>query len=189
MGSSMTARSITILFAILAGTIFASCSREDAVTSNARKEQVSNGGQTTLQKPRVPSPTLKDPSWVILPGFSEWVLTALGAQGTWQPTDSDVRQAIHDLRPYLERFMKTPEGDDDREQIEEILADWGTYACQAVGYTKDGKKFIHLNFLPKTEKDWRRAYIGVCDGGASYWRIEYDKNAKSFSHFEANGVA
>ena len=187
----MTTRSITLLLALLAGTICASCSREDAVTPHSRNKQDNNTDQTTLPKPPIALPTPEDPTWVILTKaeYSEKLLKALRAQGAWQPMESDVQQAIHELRPYLERFMKTPEGDYDREQIEEVLANWGTYACQAVGYTKDGKKFIHLNFLPRTEEGWRRAYIVVCDGGASFWRIEYDKNAKSFSYFRANGVA
>jgi hypothetical protein len=192
MGSSMTMRSIPILFALVAGTVFVSCSRDDAIVPHSRKGQDSSDtGQTTLQKPAVALPAPENPNWAILTkaDFSEKLLDALGAQEAWRPTESDVRHALRDVRRYLEKLKKTTNWDYEQKQIEEILAQWETYACQAIGYIKDGKELIHLNFLPRTEKDWRRAYICPLDGGASFWRIEYDKNTKSFSHFSANGVA
>jgi hypothetical protein len=128
-----------------------------------------------------------DQSWVILtktdlPKF----------QAIWEPSESDVPRIIHDARPYLEKLMKTTYSDFERERITQILPKWDKYVCQVVGHTENGKKLIHLNFLPKNgiwdhgSTDWRHQYIAVDDGGADYWTIEYDVNAKVFLDFAPN---
>jgi hypothetical protein len=172
-------KSIPILLAVLVCAIFASCSRENAAAPRANANQ----------------------KWVILTEadiFGDEYCDQL--RGIWQPSESEVLRAIHDVRPYLERLKKTPSADKGdasaeiiRGRIGEILSNWDKYLCQAVGHTKDGKKLIHLNFFRPDEDGfptwWREHYVYADDGGALFWRIEYDCSTNTFSDVETNGDA
>jgi len=84
-----------------------------------------------------------------------------------------------------------------QRDINQVLINRSIYACQIVGYEKDGRKMIHLNFFPKnemttrkpgtTEPYWHFRYVVVCDGGPSFWQIDYDCQTKRFLNFMANG--
>ena len=197
MGSSMTARSIPILFALLAGTVCVSCSRDDAA-QKAGPGQTRTTSRATSQKP-VARNTDENQNWVILTEadlFGDEYAENL--EGIWQPSESEVVRAIRDVRPYLRGLQKTvangakPSPESIEGRIGEILANWDKYLCQAVGHTKDGKKLIHLNFFRPEEYDplpWRNHYYFVFDGGASFWRIEYDCGTNTFLDFETNGDA
>ncbi len=195
----MTIRSITILFALLTGTICASCSREDTVAPPVREKRGGRAIETTPQNPFVATPQ-GNHTWTILTktDLLDEESNPYDLQGIWEPSESEVVCAIHDVRPYLEKLKKAADirkvsAETSQGRIGEILTNWDTYLCQAVGHVKDGKKLIHLNFFRLEEDEsptgWRKHYYDACDGGAWFWRIEYDCNAKTFSDFETNGDA
>jgi hypothetical protein len=161
-----TMKSIPILLSVLAGTIFASCSREDVVAPRVSENQNRSTSQAAPEKPPVAPPRDEIRNWAI---FAKADLSDEGnnpyeLHGVWQPSDSDVFRVIQEARLHLERLKNTTSSDYDRERIGKVLAGWYKYACQVVGHTKHGKKLIHLSFFPVTQidymqerwsKDWR----------------------------------
>jgi len=193
-------RTIPILLLTLTCATFVSCSRQDHVTPSDDGSQNRGASEATPQKPRVGTPAPENQNWTVLTKAD-----LLGDydgdyfQGIWQPSDSDVRQAIQEARPYLENLKKATSGDYERQRIEEVLAGWDQYECQVIGHTKDGRKLIFLSFFPKTDVEeatgqesasrWRHHYHWVYDGGTDYWQIEYDCKTKTILHFATNGDA
>ncbi len=43
--------------------------------------------------------------------------------------------------------------------------------------------------LRRLKRNLHRDAVGVCDGGPSFFGVEYDPETKAFSHFEFNGIA
>ena len=66
---------------------------------------------------------------------------------------------------------------------------------QYVGIVRNGRRFIYGNFLPKQfgeeltlgESQWRTEPIPVCDGGPSFFGVEYDVEAGRFDQIAFNG--
>jgi hypothetical protein len=196
MGSSMTMRSTPILFALLAGTVFVSCSREEPVAPRVRKDQDRNTSQTTSKRSSLAAPDQDGRRWAIL---SEADLAKADGgnhfRGVWQPSESEVPRIIQEARLYLGALKKTASSDDERKRIGEALAGWDHYLCQAVGHTKEGKRLIHLNFfldvfprevLSEAEIGWHHHYSEMFGDGAACWRTEYDYEANEFLDFYVN---
>ena len=169
----------------------------------------------------VPEPVLRDladkdtVTWVIMPMApkpDDWVMTNT-FYGRWSPDGKDIPALIEATFEYLWLFDEPREKDEwaigedshtkNRRTYEEksaiqVLINRPIYACQVVGYEKDGRKMIHLNFFPKNEITtrepgtnepyWHFRYVQVMDGGAWFWQIEYDPATKTFSDFRANGM-
>jgi len=78
-------------------------------------------------------------------------------------------------------------------KIEEVLLRYPSYMCQVIGFNDAGKKFIAFSFSPsepdRARKNIDSQFIEVLDGGAGYWRIEFDVAEKRFVRFESNGDA
>jgi hypothetical protein len=195
----MNIKSTPILFTLLVGAVLASCSRDVAVAPPEQKTQNRSTSQASPKKPSAAPITPENRKWVILskrdysnsPSYED-------LQGIWQPSESDVPNAIHEARLYLEKLKKKKTASaKERKIIGEVLVAWDDYACQAIGHTRAGKKMICLSFFPKSEtsgsirhgEDWRHYFIAVQDGGAGYWRITYDCEAKTFLNFVTNDHA
>lgn len=108
--------------------------------------------------------------------------------GYWTPTAADLKQFEPKLRAYL-KTVKLPG---------KTTADPGSYYCQCVGFTRGGGKFIYVNAFhphvlddmargPGKPFDWRRNSVDACDGGSSFFGVEYDTSAGKFLHFAVNG--
>lgn len=171
----------------------------------------------------VPEPVLKnladnDPvTWVIMPMVPEpddWVMNN-HFYSRWSPNKKDIPALIEATFEYLWLFKEPQEKDDsaigtdshaknrrtyEEKSVVQVLINRPIYACQIVGYEKDGRKMIHMNFFPKNEEwsttrkpgtnepYWHFRYVQVMDGGAWFWQIEYDPATKTFSDFRANGM-
>jgi hypothetical protein len=164
---------------------FVSCSRMDTAAPHAEKNQGTS--EATLQ------------NWIILSDTDVRDSPSLDDSdfnGLWQPSESDVGRVIQEARLHVEKLKKKASSDYDRKQIADILARWSRYYCQAIGHTKEGKKLIHLNsfinVLPREAWcDWRHRYIRCLPAtgdGATFWRMEYDCEAREFLEFHPNGV-
>jgi hypothetical protein len=162
-------KSIPILLMALAGLIGASCAREDHAVSQLSEHQ----------------------DWAVLTDsdLSKRECEIFCFQKRWNPSESDVPYVLQQARLYVETRNKTSSSSDDREKIAGILARWDKYACQVIGYTKDGKKLIRLNFfVPEKEfRNWRHRYVVVADGGANFWQVDYDIEAHAFLNFGYHG--
>lgn len=76
---------------------------------------------------------------------------------------------------------------------------------QCAGFVRGGRKWIYVNgFAPRIAKEtaqstlavgpnkgkkfnWRRDNVDVCDGGASFWGVEYDVQNHTFQKLSFNG--
>lgn len=69
--------------------------------------------------------------------------------------------------------------------------DWGR---QYVGLIRGGRRLVYGNFFPRRmvdgdkESRWRVEPVEVCDGGASFFGVEYDVQAGRITHLDFNGV-
>jgi len=176
MPTPVIVKNTSILLLVFAALISVSCTSGNPLVSGTQENQ----------------------NWVILAktDFSQ----ECGFEGIWEPPKSEVPHIIQETRLYLKKLEKTISEDSEREKIREILAKWDDYKCQVVGHNKDGKRLVHLNFIipqklpdipqnnlsEKFNSDWRHYYIVVCDGGASYWRIDYDFKEMQFLNLEIN---
>jgi hypothetical protein len=106
----------------------------------------------------------------------------------WTPTSADVKELEARLPSFL--HAEALGAGDAREDIIEVRRRLRTYRRQYVGLVLDGKRQILLNAFPKDEDfAWKREFIEVSDGGASFWRVLYDVRQRRFHRLLINGVA
>jgi hypothetical protein len=109
------------------------------------------------------------------------------ADDFWTPSPQDVLEAEKAL-PHLMAHAK----------CHAPIHPLGEYMRQYVGITSGGRRMLYLNAvyskivarLPgsgQTNFDWQTTAIVVCDGGTSFWGVDYDVAAKSFGKLACNG--
>jgi hypothetical protein len=103
-----------------------------------------------------------------------------GVTGFWAPSGKEIEQ----LEAAFLEFIK----DKLPPNRDSLLKD---YYRQYTGFMRGGEKFIYVNGFshPTKGHDWRRSAYVVCDGGGSFFGVEYDIETKQFSHLEYNGEA
>jgi len=104
--------------------------------------------------------------------------------GKWLPTAKQIRELEARLPAALEAVAF---------QRGSQYGQPADFRRQYAGYIVHGQKIIYVNALPRGEAelwgfDWRRQVVQVCDGGSSFFGVEYDPRKKTFSHFEFNGI-
>ena len=110
-----------------------------------------------------------------------------GEEG-WLPAPQDIRRleaalpdALAEQRPLARRADLTS-----------LFQDW---MRQYVGIVRDGRRYIYGNYwrgrgiLHGLNVNWRTVPLVVCDGGPTYFGVEYDVEAGRFTHFGFNGEA
>jgi hypothetical protein len=121
----------------------------------------------------------------------------------WTPTPGDVAKLEAGLRAALEEGARNPSSLDHGIQdnphardvsgeIAKILGHFGEYRRQYVGIvTEAGARRVAVNFFHggSGNEDWRHTFIEVLDGGAWYWRIQYDVGSGRYLGFSSNGYA
>ena len=139
------------------------------------------------------------------------IVRALGLQASeyWTPTPADVARLEAGLRRALERAAVEPTevdrlsiGDPGRrayvaQVINEILEHFGDYRRQYVGIIADdgARKIVancfpaHRGSMPDEFADWRQRFVVVSDGGAAFWRIQFDVATDRYDAFDVNGEA
>ena len=108
--------------------------------------------------------------------------------GYWTPSASDVEM----LERQLPEFLRTQYSAYGVEKVSTITAYLPKYRRQYVGILEDGSRQIFVNFLlpnDPLDKDWRRNFVVVTDGGFYYWRVYYNLDRQQFHHFSVNGDA
>ena len=92
---------------------------------------------------------------------------------------SGVQQLERGLPPYLSR--QKPGGVPLRSSA---------YHFQYAGFWRNGREMIYVNALPgRISVLDRFLTVTVCDGGPSFFGVEYDVASGQFSHISFNGVA
>lgn len=61
---------------------------------------------------------------------------------------------------------------------------------QYIGLERQGRRTIYGNFFPRNQAagDWRRRPFDLCDGGPSYFGVEYDPATRRIIDLEFNGM-
>jgi hypothetical protein len=116
-------------------------------------------------------------------------------EGIWLPDQKQIKE----LEARLPNAL-----DDALAKRGEYQDRYRDFARQYAGFVIHGRKIIYVNAFPrgmidenkrfaalrnKPEPDWHRDAEHVCDGGPAFFGVEYDPEAKTFSHFEFNGLA
>ena len=60
-----------------------------------------------------------------------------------------------------------------------------------MGIVVAGRRLIYVNAFPPQVglKDWKSRLVSVCDGGPSFWGIQFDPTDHKFFDLEMNGRA
>jgi hypothetical protein len=139
---------------------------------------------------------------VIFPELRGHEAVSLGpAQGFWTPSAQDVETLESALKGFLEgerdeasRAGHTHHSEVTAGEIGKILAHWGEYRRQYVGFVMDHSRRILVNSLPgpfedgyDPQKSWTEHFVFVNDGGFWYWSVRYDVEEKRFFAFESHG--
>jgi hypothetical protein len=115
-------------------------------------------------------------------------------EGTWLPDKTQVRELEARLPEALDSALAKRGEKEHRPR--DFLRQYG-------GFIIHGHKIIYMNAFPRSliddeerfnehnehKRSWHRDVEGVCDGGPSFFGVEYDPKTKTFSHFEFNGIA
>ena len=131
-----------------------------------------------------------------------------GVREFWTPTKSDVSEFEQGLRAYLESAVADPSRADERSprqpqrgaylpgEIRKIIDNLPRYRRQYYGVVIHGSRQLYVNFFPAPGKQgpdrfpyWLESFVVVRDGGAWFWRIQYDPLKKKYLGFHSNGYA
>jgi hypothetical protein len=104
-------------------------------------------------------------------------------EGFWTPSSRDITE----LETLLGNFLET-------DAAAKSIRPLDQYHRQYVGFTKGGKRFIYGNFYKApshivSKYDESTQPVVVCDGGRSFWGIEFSLESKSFIDLAFNGEA
>jgi hypothetical protein len=60
---------------------------------------------------------------------------------------------------------------------------------QYAGFISEGRKIVFVNFFPDniTAINWRSEAVLMCDGGPSFWSVEYEVSTKKFVNTVVSG--
>ena len=123
---------------------------------------------------------------------------------TWQPSAEDIASleavlpaalAASDLSRVEARLRADPHvGPPSADDPPWATAPQG-WRRQYVGIVRGGRRFIYGNFVPRRPPDqelgiegWRTEPRMVCDGGPVFFGVEWDVEARRFTHIAFNGA-
>ena len=104
--------------------------------------------------------------------------------GYWTPAVSDIQQLERDAPTYLKAQKRTTP--------KMMVKHYRQYA----GFIQQGRKMIYVNGFQDPEDrgypshghtQWQSEPVVACDGGPSYYGMEYDIQTRQFYHLEFNG--
>jgi len=102
-----------------------------------------------------------------------------GITGYWQVSEAEVSEIDQALLKFLS-------GPAMRRTLSSPLE---MYMRQYMGLLRGSRRYVYINAFPKDFQTSSTAeVVDLCDGGPSFWGIEYDLASRRFGHREANGV-
>jgi hypothetical protein len=140
-------------------------------------------------------------STVIIPAeYFELGRAAIGSnnvRGYWTPDVDVIAKAQKALLPFLmDQVGKARERKQSTKPLKRLIRNLKNRRCQCVGIIIGDKRRLHLNFFPPAPKRghdaharWREHYLDVQDGGADFWRVDFDISTESFVNLIINGEA
>ncbi len=116
---------------------------------------------------------------IICTNFSDWK-SLVTAKKFWTPTKEEVLKAEEKIEAHLKANPKA---------YADLWTKIPKYKRQYLGIVVNGHKRIFCNFFCLLEGPLTDKPFIVFDGGACFFRIEYDLNDKKCYDFQANGTA
>lgn len=98
-------------------------------------------------------------------------------KGHWAPSSDQLAK----LEQQLDQYLAT--------KFPAIRKNIGQLYFQYAGLIRHKKKIIYINTLDhytQTNPDWRHTAMIVCDGGDTFWGLEYDPTTEEFSEMTFN---
>jgi hypothetical protein len=94
----------------------------------------------------------------------------------WTPSTNQIEQLERKLSAFKQK-LKRP------------AAQLSNFYRRYAGFIAGGRKIIYVDFLPKRFPfDWRIPGVMVCDGGESFWGVEFEVSTGKFVNAEFSGV-
>lgn len=116
---------------------------------------------------------------IICTNFSDWNFMLKGVE-FWTPTKAQALKAEEKIKEHLK--------DNSPSDAPDLWRDLPKYKRQYVGIIVNGHKRIFCNFY-RWNKPLSPKPIFVFDGGANFFRIEYDLEDEKCYNFKTNGYA
>ncbi|HEX8296730.1 MAG TPA: hypothetical protein VF593_10540 [Chthoniobacteraceae bacterium] len=127
---------------------------------------------------------------ISIPEAGRTILTT----GEWTPTQAQAQRAFARVQIFLQK-QNGLDGS-GKKAIAQIKSKKSGYRVQFSGSRKGGKEIVVCNFFPAKNSAgvdsfsyWKQRQVAVFDGGADFWRIEYDPAADTCGNFQWNGDA
>jgi hypothetical protein len=98
-------------------------------------------------------------------------------KGTWIPSANQIALMEQQLDKYLGKHHPS------------IRKNIGQLYFQYAGLIRNKKKIIYINTLDQhaqANPDWRHTAMIICDGGDTFWGLEYDPMTHQFSEMTFN---
>jgi hypothetical protein len=109
-------------------------------------------------------------------------------ESTWQPGEADILA----LEAALPAALRAQPPRSDAAELARAPNGWRR---QYVGIVRGGRRFVYGSFFPADASrhgdpdQWRRETLIVCDGGPSFFGVEYDVQGRRVTHVAYNGMA
>ena len=105
--------------------------------------------------------------------------------GYWTPTLTDIAELENGLPDYLR--------DHPRYALPQRWSDLTLYGRLYLGVVRSGARaiYVDLRLAPTDLKEWDKTTFdeGICDGGPTFWSVEYDVDHHRFTMVSHNGNA
>jgi hypothetical protein len=109
----------------------------------------------------------------------------------WYPSEDDVaaaetglRNALHERLAEERAETASAERDANVEALKHVLSNFDKYLRQYAGIVVSGSRRVLVNAFPNDVYCWRDDYVAIDDGGAWFWRMQYDLKLHQYLHFE-----
>lgn len=114
-------------------------------------------------------------------------------EDTFRPSDDVVRELEAGLREAAQarlaeasKQVESPARDKDVERMQFIQKELPRVLRQYAGVVIGGARRVLVNAFPDDAYCYRDEFVNVADGGAQFWRVQYDLSLKQFVHWEVN---
>jgi hypothetical protein len=112
--------------------------------------------------------------------------TFRASDDTVRELEAGMREAVRSRRRDASQQAASPARDKDVERLTRIEADLGKTLRQYSGVVVGGARRILVNAFPDDNYCYRDEFVSVPDGGAQFWRVQYDLSLSQFVHWEVN---
>ena len=132
----------------------------------------------------------------------------VAASSSWQTygvifTGTQAKDLIHQcsrITPEKVTAQRKPSSDqiaeleaklpDFKRALKRPSAQLSSFYRQYAGFIAGGRKIVYVNLFPKDiDPQWRTRAVGVCDGGESFWGVEFEVDTGKFVNAAFNGNA